>query len=1578
MHSRLRALYVTDRFDGPYRYRCQQACEQLRRDGAVANVARIDDPRLLRSLERYGVIVLFRLPWDQNVEALVKEARRLRIPLVFDIDDLTFDPDFAELMPFRGRYSAEKWAATYGRHMAALRLTLDACEVFIGSTQEVAEQAARLGKAAHVHPNVVPDFYLSLGRALAPFRDRRGRPTIGYFSGSDTHDEDFASIAAALEVVIHERPDVRLLVAGYLDLGRRHPAIERHTVRLPYMHWQDFAVAYAACHVTLAPLSVRNAFTDSKSAVKFFEAGAFSTPVVATPVREMARAIEHQVSGLLADTRSEWVSSILHCLDPHTSERLGAAARKSVERRHSSASHRGELHALLERVAVASKGRAPSPSPLRPPDETGRDTPVARALRPVHAARDLVQIFRTLQREVAPASEVARVGTLLETLLGDASQRSRAERHGAVVCDAGDLSGWGQNDDVAPRGDLPGELRASGRDPHLTSPALVVRSSRVRYLVVRMRASAEPGVTRAQIFWKSGAKAGFTEEASASFTVTADGLDATFVVDLAADRDAFDSWAEREVITHLRFDPMDVPGSFRVAAIALLPPLSVLGAVTEPGKGSDGSMTLDPGSDVGPARILERMAGLPPEERLELHVPGRLEASRWALRSWLFGLPVVVERLAQGDDGALIATLAHGPGHPEPAVDIVVPIFNAKELVRRCLSSILRHATGNYRLVAIDDASTDPELPALLEELAREHERLIVLRNPKNLGFVGSANRGMEHAGSRDVLLLNSDTEVFEGFLERIIDTAYSDRRAGMVSPLSNNATICSVPEFCVYNALPEGVSAAEVADVVRRGAVRLRPELVTPHGFCLYVRADFRAAVGIFDAERFGRGFGEENDLGERAKGARYKTLCADDVYVWHEGKGSFGAEGRALEASNAKILAKRHPGYHAAVARFVQENPLAKVQASVRRHLSRKSHRVEPAALLILHASPFGAAPGGVEHCVRDLVQSLAASRVVIAYPESGNLQVAEVIDGDLSNRNLYRFSLGYAPERFCHEHAEVTRAFEEILDLFHIGWVHVHHLMFLPIDLAKVWRARGLPYVVTVHDYYPGCPSFNLLDMRTMTACCPESACDRARTEACQKALFTELAHPIPPDPVAFVEGHRAHFQALMDGAELVTFPSDTPRAILSRLLRLDAVPTEVIPHGHRLPPKPAPAPRPDGPVRIALVGQVAYPSKGAHWHLALLQATAGRDVEWHVFGKTDLFGFDERLAALGRGVTVVQHGPYDRDTIVEKLVGAGIDFGVLVPAWPETFSYTLSEMLAAGLPVVARRIGALADRLDGKPYAVLVDGLDEAVSHIERLCQDRAAIRAMKDLVPGVADAAEWAERHRGIYARCADRSPVSGARAMTPAECFRLNELSVMDGAPQSPVASVTAPASRYASQWWFRYAERAKPYAPESVRQLVRRKLSGDDALPIVRFRLPGAEVRAREQLRIKRRYVATTLFVSQGSDPYLEIRPERPIDPSKVELFRFNMWCSTHSTAYAQIFWQSQSRPYFHEDYSITVPLNGLSATWQEYVVRLSGNARARAWYEGDAITLLRFDPINLPGLIGLGELALCGYPNE
>jgi hypothetical protein len=182
----------------------------------LANVLHVSDPTLASEIPRYGVVVFFRLAWNEAVSSALDVARRTGVAVLFDIDDLAFDPSVDQFMPFRKRYSPTEWASAYGRQMADLRKTLLACDAFIGSTAELAEHAERLGKPAHVHPNVVPDRYLRMGRALRKFSGAlRTDPTIGYFSGSDTHDEDFSSIAAAITHVLGAHPRARLLVCGH-------------------------------------------------------------------------------------------------------------------------------------------------------------------------------------------------------------------------------------------------------------------------------------------------------------------------------------------------------------------------------------------------------------------------------------------------------------------------------------------------------------------------------------------------------------------------------------------------------------------------------------------------------------------------------------------------------------------------------------------------------------------------------------------------------------------------------------------------------------------------------------------------------------------------------------------------------------------------------------------------------------------------------------------------------------------------------------------------------------------------------------------------------------------------------------------------------------------------------------------------------------------------------------------------------------------------------------------------------------------------------------------------------------------
>ena len=135
-------------------------------------------------------------------------------------------------------------------------------------------------------------------------------------------------------------------------------------------------------------------------------------------------------------------------------------------------------------------------------------------------------------------------------------------------------------------------------------------------------------------------------------------------------------------------------------------------------------------------------------------------------------------------------------------IDVVVPVYNAPDDVRACVESVLAHLRPDVRLVLIDDASPDPRIAQYFGELERRaHPQVVLLRNERNLGFTGTANRGMQLSRA-DVVLLNSDTIVTAGWLDALMHCAATDPRIGTITPFSNNAEICSFPRFCENNAV--------------------------------------------------------------------------------------------------------------------------------------------------------------------------------------------------------------------------------------------------------------------------------------------------------------------------------------------------------------------------------------------------------------------------------------------------------------------------------------------------------------------------------------------------------------------------------------------------------------------------------------------------------------------------------------------------------------------------------------------------------------------------------------------------------
>ena len=257
---------------------------------------------------------------------------------------------------------------------------------------------------------------------------------------------------------------------------------------------------------------------------------------------------------------------------------------------------------------------------------------------------------------------------------------------------------------------------------------------------------------------------------------------------------------------------------------------------------------------------------------------------------------------------------------------VVIPVFNASLQLARCLAAVRATTDESTDVVVIDDASTDPAIGPLLESRCAGWT---IVRQPENLGFVATANRGMREAGGRDVVLLNSDTVPAGDWLRRLGRCAETDPTIASITPFTNNGEIASLPAFCQAAPVPEDPDAW--ARACSQATVPTYPEIPTAVGFCMYMRRACIDRIGAFDEVAFGRGYGEENDWCMRAAEAGYRHVLCDDAFVAHEGNASFGPLGLGPGEEAMRTLLDRHPGYLEIVQDFIRRDPLAGIRLRI-----------------------------------------------------------------------------------------------------------------------------------------------------------------------------------------------------------------------------------------------------------------------------------------------------------------------------------------------------------------------------------------------------------------------------------------------------------------------------------------------------------------------------------------------------------------------------------------------------------------------------------------------------------------------
>ncbi len=248
---------------------------------------------------------------------------------------------------------------------------------------------------------------------------------------------------------------------------------------------------------------------------------------------------------------------------------------------------------------------------------------------------------------------------------------------------------------------------------------------------------------------------------------------------------------------------------------------------------------------------------------------------------------------------------------------IIIPIYNAYSEVSNCIDSVLD--TTNIKrceIFLINDGSTDSRIALLLEKYKNISNHIHIIENEANMGYTKTVNKGIALAKEKDIILLNSDTIVTNGWLESLQDVAYRESKIGTVTAMSDNAGAFSFPKQSIANPKPKFLTHNNYAALVTRDIVdtlELMPiEVSTGSGFCFYIKKDLIKDIGLFDEVAFPRGYGEENDFCMRAMKHGWINVISHKTFIYHVRTASFGSEKEKLVKDGVVEVVRRFPDYH------------------------------------------------------------------------------------------------------------------------------------------------------------------------------------------------------------------------------------------------------------------------------------------------------------------------------------------------------------------------------------------------------------------------------------------------------------------------------------------------------------------------------------------------------------------------------------------------------------------------------------------------------------------------------------------
>jgi GT2 family glycosyltransferase len=652
-------------------------------------------------------------------------------------------------------------------------------------------------------------------------------------------------------------------------------------------------------------------------------------------------------------------------------------------------------------------------------------------------------------------------------------------------------------------------------------------------------------------------------------------------------------------------------------------------------------------------------------------------------------------------------------------VDVVIPVYGGSMETVECIESVLAAENKNLRhVIIINDCSPDVQINDYLNALERRGlERVVIIHRTMNGGFSEAVNIGMIAAGDHDVILLNADTVVLDGWIDRIVSAADSDPWIGTVTPLSNNGEICNVPYMCKTIPVDSHNLAVAVDQAASKHNVGKIIDIPVGIGFCMFIRRKCINQIGLFDAALWGRGYGEEVDFCLKAAAHGWRNILAADTFVVHRGNISFGDEKLHRIIESAQKISQRYPFYNQLIQNFISADPVASVRRAINIALIEKVLPVRR----ILHISHYFG--GGTEQYVQDMValyQEAKFSAFILRFDVNGESE----LEIDTSKTSYAGFFGEKYIEKF--KSCEIN-AIKDVIHELNIERIHIHAPFGMQPEFLE-WLSNSFSFDVTVHDYAWICPRVTL----TLPG---GRYCGEPSAEQCAACVTIHKPHDALKRAIEGVHGdvvaYRQKYAALFDLADNVYAGA---RDVIDRLGRHGlGGKSKVVPH---------PASRDvssvnastfrachndHGTIRIAAIGAISD-IKGYYQLLACAEIAVKKrlPLEFVVLGYTMN---DLELGALPN-VSIL--GKYDEQELDDLIAFHQPNLALFPFQWPETFSYTLSHCFRLGIWPVVTDIGAPAERIRESGIGTLYP-LGTSADELVNILMDESA-KAIRRLPP----------------------------------------------------------------------------------------------------------------------------------------------------------------------------------------------------------------------------------------------------